>query len=214
MNNTRQFHVFWGAFSPLASLTGGGLLIMASGRLAFALVCAAALLWVYVLSALAAFPCRRFFPARGKTLVLVFLSSFTGLLYILALWFASPVLAMENFFILALVPLTCAGSGLFERFEARSLNGALSRALGEALVLGGLIIAFSLIREPLGYLSLSLPGGALGIRKVFSVEMENFLPLRLIAGSAGALLLLGCGVGLYHYFREQQGGFQFPEENP
>jgi hypothetical protein len=184
---------------------------MASSRLAFALVCAGALLWVYALSALAAFPCRRLFPRRGKTLVLVFLSSFTGLLCLLALWFISPVLAMENFFILSLVPFTCAGSGLFERLESRPLNEVLSRALGEAAALGGLVIAFSLIREPLGYLSLSLPGGALGISTIFSAEMENFLPLRLVSGSAGALLLLGCGLGLYRYFREQQG---FPEENP
>jgi hypothetical protein len=212
VNSARQFHLFWGSFSPLASLTGGGLLIMASSRLAFALVCAGGLLWVYALSALAAFPCRRILPRRGKTLALVFLSSFIGLLYLLALWFAGPVLAMENFFILSLIPLTCAGSGLFDRIESRPLDGALSRALGEAAVLGGLIVAFSLIREPLGYLSLSLPGGPLGIRMVFSVEAESFLPLRLIAGSAGALLLLGFGVGLYRYFREQQG--EFPEENP
>jgi hypothetical protein len=177
---------------------------MASGRLAFALVCAGSLLWVYCLSALTAVPGRNILPRRGKKLVLVFLASFTGSLYILALWFANPILAMENFFILSLVPLMCAGSGIFERIDSLNLKDALFRSGGEALVLGGLVIAFSLIREPLAYLTLSLPGGPLGIVKLFSAGGENFLPIRLIASSAGALLILGYGVGVYRYFREQR----------
>jgi hypothetical protein len=213
MNKTRQPHLFWGSFSPLASLTGGGLLIMASGRLAFALVCAGALLWVFCLSALAACAGRRFFPGRGKNLIQVFLSALAGSLYLLALWFANPILAMENFFILSLVPLMCAGSGIFERIHFMNLKESVSRAGGEAAVLGGLIAALSLIREPLGCLSLSLPGGPLGIVTVFSSGGEIFPPVRIIAGSAGALLLLGCGISVYRYFREQQGSYRSSEEN-
>jgi hypothetical protein len=209
-----QPHLFWGSVSPLASLTGGGLLIMASGRLAFALVCAGALLWVYCLSSLAAVPGRKILPRRGKGLVFVFLAAFTGSLYLLALWFANPILAMENFFILSLVPLMCAGSGIFERIDSLKLKEALLRSCGEALVLGGLIISFSLIREPLAYLTLSLPGGPLGIVKVFSAESESFLPVRLITASAGALLILGYGIGIYRYFRERRGPPNSREENP
>jgi hypothetical protein len=214
MNNTRQSHLFWGSCSPLASLAGGGLLIMASSRLAFALVCAGALLWVYVLSALAAFPGRRIFSRRGKNLIAVFISALTGSLYLLALWFVSPVLAMENFLILSLTPLMCAGSGIFERLEPLNLNRSLARAFGEAAALGGLIIAFSLIREPLGYLSLTLPGGVLGIVEVFRMEGTSFLPVRLVSCAAGALLLFGYGLGLYRHFRERQGRYTSPEENP
>jgi hypothetical protein len=177
---------------------------MASGRLAFALVCAGSLLWVYCLSSLAAVPGRKILPRRGKKLVLVFLASFTGSLYILALWFVNPVLAVENFFILSLVPLMCAGSGIFERIDSMNLKEALIRSLGEALVLGGLVISFSLIREPLAYLSLSFPGGPLGIVKVFSSGDEIFLPVRLITSSAGALLIMGYGIGIYRYFRERR----------
>ncbi len=61
--------------------------------------------------------------------------------------------------------------------------------------------AFALIREPLGFLSLSLPGGAQGIILLFSFEKEAFLPIHVIASSSGALLLLGYGIGLYRYFR-------------
>jgi hypothetical protein len=212
MSNARQSHLFWGSFSPLASLAGGGLLIMASSRLAFALVCTGALLWVYALSTLIAFPGRRYFPPWGKNLIFVFLSALTGSVYFLVLWFVNPVLAMENLFILSLVPLICTGSGIFERLETLNLKETLSRALGEAAALGGLIIALSLIREPLGYFSLSLPGGVLGIRWIFSIPGENFLPIRLVSSSAGALLLLGYGVSLYRYFRSRGTG-NFPEEN-
>jgi hypothetical protein len=207
-------HLFWGSVSPLAGLAGGGLLIMASGRLAFALVCAGALLWVYCLSSLAAVPGRSILPRRGKGLVFVFLAVFAGNLYLLALWFANPILAMENFFILSLVPLMCAGSGIFERIDSLNLKEALIRSCGEALVLGGLIIAFSLIREPLAYLSLSLPGGPQGIVKLFSAGGEDFLPVRLISASAGALLILGYGTGIYRYFREQRSPPGSLEENP
>jgi hypothetical protein len=186
---------------------------MSTGRLAFALVCAGALLWVYTLSTLTAFPGRQKFSRRGKRLIPVFISSFTGSLYLLALWFANPVLAMENFLIVSLVPLLCTGSGIFERLEPLNLNGSLFRAFCEAAVLGGLIIAFSLIREPLGSLSLSLPGGVSGIVEIFNAEDENILPVRLAACSAGAFLLLGYGLALYRHFRERRGLSALPEEN-
>jgi hypothetical protein len=177
---------------------------MATGRLAYALVAAGALVWTYSLSALVFFPGRRFFPERGKNPVLVFLSAFIGSIYLLLLFFASPVLGMETFFFVSLTPLLCIGSGLFERIGSLDLAEAVSRAFGEAAVFGGLIIAFSLIREPLGCFSLSLPGGVHGIIKIFSSGEETFLPIHIIAGSAGALLLLGYGVGLYRCFRSRQ----------
>jgi hypothetical protein len=172
--------------------------------MAFALVCAGALLWVYCLSSLAAIPARKILPRRGKGLVLVFLASFTGNLYLLVLWFVNPVLALENFFILSLIPLMCAGSGLFERIDSLNLRDALVRSSGEALVLGGLVIGFSLIREPLAYLSLSLPGGPLGVVMIFSGGENALLPIHFITASAGALLILGYGIGIYRYFRERR----------
>jgi hypothetical protein len=184
---------------------------MASGRLAYALVAAGALIWIYGLSTLAAFPCRRFFPRRGKTQVLVFLSALAGSVYLLFLCFISPVLGMETFFFVSLTPLLCISSGLFDRIYDLAVDEAVFRAFAEAAVLGGLVIAFSLIREPLGYFCLSLPGGIHGIVKIVSSGEAAFLPIRIIAGSAGALFLLGYGVGLHRYFRNQRGPL---ENNP
>jgi hypothetical protein len=196
-----QPHIFWGSRSPLASLCGGALLIIASARLAYALIVAGALLWVYGFSVLAVYPGSRLFPSRGKPLILIFLSSFIGSVYLLALWFTSPLTALEVFFPVSLVPLFCAGSGIFKRTESLALDEALGRAFSEAAVFGGLLILFALIREPLGFYTLSLPGSSRGITPLFVFE-EGFLPIRLVASSAGALLLLGYGVGLYRYFRK------------
>jgi hypothetical protein len=201
MNGSGKSHIFWGAASPLAGFAGGGLLVMASARLAYALLAAGALFWIYGFSVLAAYPGALIFPKRGRNLILVFLSSFIGSVYLLLLWFLSPLMGMEVFFFVSLTPLLCIGSGLFDRVRAMDLGDSITRALSEAAVLAVLIILLSLVREPLGFLSLSLPGGARGMVFLFSFQGVSFLPADIIASSAGALLLLGYGTGLYRYFR-------------
>jgi hypothetical protein len=175
---------------------------MASARLAYAIIAAGALLWVYGLSALSVYTCSRIFPVWGRSMVLTFLASFFGGLYLLWFWFISPLTAMEVFFLVSLIPLLCAGSGVFNRIESLDLGEAAARALSEAAVFGAILIVFSIIREPLGFGSLSVPGASLGIVTLFYLGDVPFLPVCLIAGSAGALLLLGYGVGLYRHFRK------------
>lgn len=200
MNENGRQHIFWGSASPLGGLAGGGMLIMASSRLAYAIIAASALLWVYCLSSLTS-PCKRIFPRQGGTFITLFFSSFWVSVYLFLLWLASPLCALETFFIVPLIPLFCAASGLVRRIESLEPGDALYRSASEALVFGLLIIAFSLVREPLGFGSLSLPGGAGGIILLCSFGGEYFLPIRIIAGSAGALLLLGYGVALYRYMK-------------
>jgi hypothetical protein len=185
----------------LVCLAGGALLVTASCRLAFALVITGALLWVYSLTVLIAIPARSVFPRQGKNLVLVFLAAFVGSVYAFLITLASPVLGMELLFLISLVPLICVGSGLLERTAEMDMGEAVSRAFSEAGALGFFIVAFSLIREPLGFFSLSFPGGAQGIVQIFSSGREGFLPVFIVASSSGALLLLGYGVSLYRYFR-------------
>jgi uncharacterized membrane protein len=108
---------------------------------------------------------------------------------------------MEVFFVIALIPMFCMVSDVFKKPETLDIYDALFASFSEALVLGVLIVIFALIREPIGFLSLSLPGGARGIVLLFSVDMESFLPLCLITSSSGALLLLGYFLGLYRHFR-------------
>jgi hypothetical protein len=181
---------------------------MASSRTAFAFIALGVLVWVYGLTALVCCFARPFFPKKGKNLIVVFLSALFSSLYLLVLTLTSPFLAIETALIIALAPVSCIGSEVVDRVKAPA---RLLRVVFEALALGGLILALALIREPLGYGSLSLPGGTRGIIELFSGSGELFSPVRITSGAAGALLLLGYGIALFRHFRSR---YIHTEENP
>ena len=206
MRGRLDTHLFWGSFSPLSALSGIGLVIMASSRFSFALICSGALIWVYGLTALIYSGAGRLMPARGKKAVLLFLSTFLNGMFMFFLSFFNPLMVLGMSFFLVLVTPCCLGSGLFDNAESVNQVDLVSRALFEALVLSGIILAFALIREPLGMGTLSFPGGVQGIIEAFeSGEGNGFIPVRILSASAGGLLLLGYGISLYRYFREQSG---------
>jgi Na+-translocating ferredoxin:NAD+ oxidoreductase RnfE subunit len=201
MNNPSPMRIFNNDASLSACLSGAALLIMASDRLAHAIAVTFALVWVYCLSVLTAHSGARFFPRRGRTAILVFLTSFFAGAFLLLLWFFSPLCALETFFVISIIPMFCIFSEIFGRLETFTLKEALSSSASESLLLGAFIVSFAFIREPLGYASLSLPGGAKGIVLIFSFDSESFFPVHLIAFSSGALLLLGYLLGMYRYFK-------------
>jgi hypothetical protein len=216
MKERYDSHPFWGGHSPLSTLAGGSLLILASSRFSFALVSAGSLFWVYCLSSLAIFAARPILPQKGKQWVFIFLSAIIGSLYLLILWFLSPILVLNTFFFLILSPVCCIASGLFDRIWSASagqgdapvaptyspdIGAVLFRSFTEAWVLAALILALSLVREPIGFASLSFPGGVQGIVTLFSAETDGFFPIRIAVSSAGALILLGYGIALYKQFR-------------
>ncbi|MDR1863195.1 MAG: hypothetical protein LBQ67_04655 [Treponema sp.] len=199
--NRRQSHIFWGSHAPLYTLAGAGLIITASSRLAFAIICAGALIWVYGLTSLVYCSSQKIMPLKGKPIILLFLSSFVCSIYILCMFLINPLMIMGTCFFLLLVPPCCMGSGIFTGLASLTIEEVFFRSLLESLVLGGLIIAMSLIREPLGLGSVSFPGGAQGMIELTSGDYEGFFPIRIFAISAGALLILGYGVSLFRYFR-------------
>jgi len=201
MNKPLNFYIFHNNAVSLPCFSSIALLIMASDRLAHAITVTGALVWVYCLSSLTAYFGARIFPQRGRTILLAFLTSFFAGTYLLLFWILSPLCAMETFFVISLIPMFCMVSGIFNKLETQSMDDTLPAFFSEALILGALIIIFALIREPLGYLSLSLPGGARGMVLLFSFSTESFLPIHVIASSCGALLLLGYFLGLYHYLK-------------
>jgi hypothetical protein len=174
---------------------------MASSRLAFAIICAGALLWVHGLSSLVYFSSQKIMPQRGKSVIILFLSALVCSIYVFCLSLINPLLMMDACFFLILIPPCCMGSGLFKRLESLALGEAFSHSLLESLVLGGLIIAIALIREPLGMGSVSFPGGVGGIVEIPGGESEGGFAIRIFAVSGGGLLILGYGVSLFRYFR-------------
>jgi len=206
-------HPFWGSLTPLGGLSGAGIVIMASGRLAWAVTVSGALLWVYILSVLTSVflsspTCRKIFPICGRASIITCISSFFGSLYLLLLWMLCPFAALEVLFPLLLVPLFCAGSEIpriiFSSGENNSLDTgeAVYQAASEAAVLSLLVIIISLIREPLAFCSLTMPGTYQGIVTLVSFNEGFIFPVRIFTGSAGALLLLGYITGLYNFFKK------------
>jgi hypothetical protein len=139
---------------------------------------------------------------------LIFFTALLGNIYLLLLFLISPLLAMGTSFLILLIPPCCIGSGILSRFDSLNPAEALVHTLLEALTLGGLIVALALIREPLGFAALSLPGRGEGIVEVFYAEGEGFFPVRILSASAGALLLLGYGVALFRHIGIKYVRFQ------
>jgi len=196
----------------LSALTGTALIIMASSRFSFALVCAGALIWVYGFSALIYSNARVILPGRGKMVILLFLSSFVCGIFMLLVSLVNPLLMMGMGFFLILIPPCCLGSGFFEASESEYPMEVFSRALLEAVVLGIIILALALIREPLGMGTLSFPGGSQGIVELFNSRgTDTFAFVRVLSVSSGGLLLLGYGIALFRHFR---GSYHsIPEED-
>ena len=205
----RQYS-FWGSLSPLGGLTGAGLLVMASTRLSWAITVSLGLLWVYGLTALAftfltSETCKKFFPKGGRYPIFTCVASLFGSVYLLLFWLLCPFAALEVFLPLLLIPLFCTESGIFERIVSPLENSRLdifdhvSEAVSQAAVLCGLIIAFSILREPLSYCSLSFPGTSQGMITIMYFASGPFFPIGVFAPSAGALLLLGYFICLYQY---------------
>jgi Na+-translocating ferredoxin:NAD+ oxidoreductase RnfE subunit len=169
-------------------------MIIATSRLAFALGAAGALIWVYTLTALILSFAKPILPKKGLPVLQLFLVSFLGSMYMLIFHGINPYLGMETTFLFLLCPLSCAGSGICRRIEGLPHRKSIFQAFLEALILGGLLVALALIREPLGFGSLTLPGGPQGLAALFAFGSPAgalYFPVRIISGASGGLLLLG-----------------------
>jgi hypothetical protein len=210
MNHPLKTFVFRDLPAPLSTLAGAGLVIMSSSRLSFGLTAAAALLWVYDLTMTVVYFAQPIYPKIGKNIALILLTSFLGSCFLLLLWLYSPLLALETGYIILLTSCYCVGSPAFARFDqpagkpdTAEFKKIILKTSLEAGSLGILIIGFALIREPLGFTTLSLPGGPQGIIELFPpFDEDSFLPIGVISGSSGALLLLGYGAALFRNIKK------------
>jgi len=209
MSLNRQYS-FWGSLSPLGGLTGAGLLIMASTRLSWAITVAGSLFWVYGLATftfvfLLSTIKNKFFPVEGRITLYTCIAAFFGSVYLLLFWLLCPFAALENFLLLLLVPLFCAASGIIDQILSLSENSQtdifdfVSDSISQAASLAGLIVAFSILREPFAYCSLSFPGTAQGMITIMYFNAGTFFPIGILAPSAGALLMLGFIISLYQH---------------
>jgi Na+-transporting NADH:ubiquinone oxidoreductase subunit NqrD len=186
---------------------------MASSRTAFALVTLGALAWVYALTALVFCLAAPVLPKKGKNLTMITLSAFFGGVYYLIFCLISPFLAAETSLFIILTPVCCIAAGVLPRVKTLPLKDALIQVVSEALTLGLLILAFALVREPLGFGSLSLPGGMRGTVEIFDNGEDTLFPIQIIGSSAGALLLFGYGLAMYRREKKRQFRKESGEKN-
>jgi len=195
-------NIFWDSLSPLGGLTAMGILIMASARLSWAIIVSGCLLFVYGITVFSFVflinnTGKKIFPQNGRKTLFICFASFWGCIYVFLIWLFSPFAALETFLVMMLVPLYCASSGIAEKIcfpqEKSSLDifEFVSESVTDAAVISVILIAFSIIREPLAYCSLSLPGTFRGMIMIFKFNENSFLPIRLFVSSAGALILMG-----------------------
>jgi hypothetical protein len=139
--------------------------------------------------------------------VLLFLTSLFLSIYVLLTGLLNPILIAGTWFIIIFVCPCCAGSGFFEEADNVDIGDILPQVLMEAAVLSALIIAISLIREPIGLGSLSLPGGISGIIEFFGDEQGgDFFPVRFFSIAAGGFITLGFISAVFRYNRKIHTG--------
>jgi Na+-transporting NADH:ubiquinone oxidoreductase subunit NqrD len=176
--------------NPLITLSAGTLFVCATTRLSFSLVCALGLLAVDLLTVLFYRCARKYLPKEGRNFLIILISNFIGCIYFLLLNIFFPLLAAESVFLIIFLPIFCATSEVCIRCEELPVKNALSQTLREALCIGGLLIILSIIREPLGSASLTLPGGPEGMIELFNFSEKFQFSVRMLASSTGALFLL------------------------
>jgi hypothetical protein len=170
-------------------MSGIALFVIAGSRFSYAIVAAGALFWVFILSALVNMVRRGLSSKTRRKMFNVMFSSFAGSLYFFLLYMMNPLLAMETVLICALVPVYFLLGKFCMSLENSDADEILHESVREPLSLGGLTLVFSLIREPLGFATLSLPGGKRGIVELFNTEGAAYT-VQIISSSTGALFLL------------------------
>jgi hypothetical protein len=188
---------------PLTTLSAAALLVVASSRLAFALIAMIDLTVVYLLTALISETLKRvrlfkhssheiwLLPKKNQKIVCLFLANFIGCAFFFALYCAFPLLAIETIFITLFVPIFVYIEEAGEKYADVPLLHIVKNCFKDSAFLGILAIFIALIREPIGYATLSLPGGNGGIIELFNKDNSFPFTVEIISLSSGAFLIIG-----------------------
>jgi hypothetical protein len=189
--------------NPLSAMSAAALLIAASTRIAYAIVVFGALLWVFFICSVIFYFADGALPKKkstgvlpgARTIIEIMMSGFWGSVYYLILYLLNPFLAMENILWIMLTPVFycaykagCESKYITSDANSTKKENSVKNMIKQAVCLGILIFIIALIREPLGFGSLSIPGGNGGIIELFSIQNIS-IPIQIISCSAGAFFL-------------------------
>ncbi|GMO47129.1 MAG: hypothetical protein Ta2B_29080 [Termitinemataceae bacterium] len=183
--------------TPISTMSAAVLLITASTRTAFAIITFGSIFWVFVICFFIKKLLVNVIPKNYSSMIDILISSFIAGTFYLTIFMLNPFLAMESVLWILLTPvLFCSmytnESPEYERKLSPENNNEidLTEILTRIVTLGSLILIIALIREPLGFASLSIPGGSQGIIEIFNVSNDYPLPVQIMSYSSGAFFLL------------------------
>ncbi|MDR2491143.1 MAG: hypothetical protein LBD20_07055 [Spirochaetaceae bacterium] len=186
----RKFAYSWTEppYIPLSAVT---LIVLATGRLSAALIGIAALFWTFTFSLCICRCLKKLLPESGKRFIVIMVSSLIASFFYLILYGINPVMAIESSLHIAVTPFIYCSYRFEKQDGGTELSEIVLPPLSAVFSISVLMFAFALIREPLGYASLSLPGGKAGIIELFNRGGGFPYAVEFIARSAGVLLILG-----------------------
>jgi hypothetical protein len=175
--------------NPLQLLSGAALLLLSTLRTAYAVTTVAALFFVVFCSLIVLHALKKLLPRGSKKIITVFVQSFFLSVFIFILFESNPFLAQNLILPLAFLPVFCASSSVFNNLTNFSVKDMSLRALTEAVLWSVLLIVMAIVREALGFATVSVPGGAEGITVFFQTENPNPYPPRFFLSSAAVFIL-------------------------
>ncbi len=200
MNDKNESSVLWSGSGPLSSLAGAVVVVGASGRLSDAIVVGGCVLFVYSLAPFLLKLAEDFVPKAYASGIRLIVAVFLASAYARTAGIAWLSLVRESAPFIGMVPLCLVASGLFDRTAEGSALGALRASAAEALVLVAFAGAFALVREPIGYGTLTLPGES-GPVPLFGLGGAASYALRSVSATSGGFLLLGYVAAVYRRFK-------------
>ncbi len=205
MNQYDKSNPWWGLNSPLMSLTGLALIVSASSRLSFSITVSLLLVGIYAVTLLVIQVCKSIIPEKFKTVIVIMAVTFISSLLYLLITLISPVSALELYFMVFLIPVTFLSSNIVKRVERLSQAEGILQGIKEALTLGLIIIAVSLIREPLGYGTLSIPIMDRTVN-LLPDAIRDRVAFQVFAASPGVFIIVAYLIGLMRLISRQGMG--------
>ncbi len=194
------------------SLAGLALMIAASGRLSFSTAVSLIFAGIYAVTLLVMLFGKPIIPEKYETAIMIMTLTFISSLFYLILSMINPVSALKLYFIIFLIPVTFLSSRIEKRVNRLSPVEGIVLGLKEALGFGLIIIAISLIREPLGYGTLSVPFTGRTVNLFSDAISEKFV-LQVFAAPLGGFILTASLIALLRLVFRRPGAKTEAEDN-
>lgn len=185
------------------SLTGLALIIAASPRLSCSIIVFFLLMAISVMTLAVMHLGKSIIPEKYKTALIIMIVNFFTSLFYLIIDMINPISALEVYFTVFLIPITFLSSYFEKKAGNLSVSEEIIRGAKQASILGGIIIAVSLIREPLGYGTLSLPFSNKPMH-LLPESIEEQVVMQVFSAPFGGFIIAACIIALVHVISHEQ----------